>query len=112
MGPGSPTVKSFTPTMIARARLDRALVLVGAPLDLALRVALLDRRDHAAELVDRRDVARARALSISSVSASTRVGAAERIDEVGRRRTRSAITCCVRSASRADASVGSASASS
>src|SRR5689334_19279906 len=36
----------------AALRLERQLVFVGAPLDLLLREAGLDRRDHAAQLVD------------------------------------------------------------
>ena len=53
-----------------------------------------------------------RRASMSFVSVLDRVGAADRIDGVRRRRSRAAMICCVRSAMRADSSVGSASASS
>ena len=55
----------------ARAALDGALVLEGAPLDLALREARLDRGDHAAQRVDLGDAAPSRAPRSPSVSAST-----------------------------------------
>ena len=61
----------LTPTIDARAALDRALVLEGAPLDLALREARLDRRDHAAHAGRSRRSAPSARASISRVSAST-----------------------------------------
>ena len=50
------SMKSFTPTMICSLRLDRLLGAVRALGNLTLRVAVLDRRDHAAHAVDRLEV--------------------------------------------------------
>ena len=83
----------------ALAALDRALVLVGAPLDLALREARSIAATMPPQLVDLGDVApRARA-SISLGQRLDRVGAAERIDDVGDAASRAPRICCVRSAS-------------
>ena len=95
----------------ALALVDLALEAVGRLGDLALRVALDDRGDHAAPPVDLVDVRPDLALDL--------VG--ERLDEPRARRAgrpsrsrpvSSAMTCCWRSASSAASAVGTASASS
>ena len=71
----------LTPTIDALALLELALELVRSRGDLALRVALLDRRDHAAHLVDALDVLERLGLELVREPLDE-VAAAERIDGV------------------------------
>ena len=107
----SSSTKRLTPTTTCSPLSSCALVLVRGLLDLVLREALLDRRDRAAELVDRarstpRRAPPARA-SGTRGSRRRRAGSAVSVPPAS-----FASTCCVRSAMRAARSVGSASASS
>ena len=91
--------------------LDLELVLVGRALDLALRVALLDRRDHSAHLVDARDVLPGQLLEARRQATRRRSSRRAR-RRSPRRRSRRPTTCCVRSAIVAASLVGRPSASS
>ncbi len=97
MSPSSPSLKSLTPTRSAR-RGPAQLQLVGGLGDLALREALLDRRHHAAELVDLGEVRVGLALDLVGHRLDV-VAAAERVDDA-RQPVSSAMICCVRSATR------------
>ena len=79
--PSSPSVKPLTPTTTRSPGVDRRLQLERGVGDLALRVVLLDRLDHPAELVDPLEVLVRRALDLVGQRLDE-VRAAERVDRV------------------------------